>query len=226
MHRLGSPAWTLGGGVVMFWLLIGQAAASLITINFEGDTDGAKLDGFVPAGVVGVSFSDSVGQDLFVFGFGAQGAGLRSLSVNTDKDGSLLHIDLSQPADFISLDFGNDDPNITNPGDLAVLTGFFGGSQRLQTTLVLNRDDIMNQTITLGAPGGGQLFDFFTFGFTDPYLSPFTGGGAVNVGATEIVDNIQINSVPVPGAMYSLISGLVAMHLALYRRRWRAPERE
>ena len=220
MQRFARLARLLGGGLILFWLFFGQAGAALITIDFEADTDGAKANGFVPAGVSGVSFSDSVGQDLFVFGFGAQGSGLRSLSVNTDKDGSLLLIGLTLPADFISLDFGNDDPNITNPGDLAVLTGFLGASQISQTTLALNRDDIMNQTITLGTIGGGQAFDFFTFGFTDPFLSPFTGGGAVNVGAIEIVDNIQINSVPLPGAMNLFLSGLGVMGAALARR-WR-----
>lgn len=226
MHWLGRLARVFGGGLILFSLFVGQAAAAFITIDFEADTDGAKPDGFVPAGVSGVSFSDSVGQDLFVFGFGAQGAGQRSLSVNTDKDGSLLHIGLTLPSDFISLDFGNDDPNITNPGDLAVLTGFFGGSQVSQTTLALNRDDVMNQTISLGNVGGGQIFDFFTFGFTDPFLSPFTGGGAVNVGAIEIVDNIQINSVPLPGAVYLFVSGLMAMHLALSRRCRSTPGRK
>ena len=172
--------------------------AVLITIDFEADTAGAKPNGFTPVGISGVLFSDSVGAQLSVDNFGAQGDG-QSLAVQQDDDASELEIDLGFTSDFISLDFGNDDPGNTNPGDIAVLTAFLGAVQVGQETLLLNRDGLMNQTIMFGVIGGATLFDIATFAFTDSTFDLTTGGFPFNTdfGSTEIVDNISINALQV-----------------------------
>jgi hypothetical protein len=69
----------------------------------------------------------------------------------------------------------------------------------------------MNQTIALGSLTDNVLFDKILFGYTDQYLSPFTGGDAVPVGAIEIVDNVLINFVPLPGAIVFMLSGVLAL---------------
>jgi hypothetical protein len=151
-----------------------------------------------------------VGEDLYIFDFGVQGAGVRSLWVGLGVDGSALEIALDFSSDYFSLDFGNDDPTVTIDGDLAVLTAFQGATQVGQTTLALNRDDIMNQTISFGSIGGGDLFDNLSFVYTDQFLNPFTGSGAAP-GASEVVDTIvisRVESVPEPGTLTLLILGI------------------
>jgi len=119
----------------------------------------------------------------------------------------------------LSLDFGNDDPSFTNPGDLATLQVFLGAALVGQSTVVLNRDDVMNQTISYN----GLAFDSFTFAYTNAAGSPFTGGGNANTGLIEIVDNVTYaaggGAVPEPAAWALMISGFGLAGAALRRRR-------
>lgn len=201
---------------VIILMFAGKANASLITIDFEADTVGFKSNGFIPTGTSGVNFYDSVGEELYVLDAGVQGSGLRSLAVLSEIDGGQLEIGLDFTADFFSLDFGNDDPVVTNAGDLAVLTAFMGAIQMGQTTVALNRDDVMNQTISFGAIDGGVFFDYLHFGYTNEFFSLFTGGGAVGFGSAEVVDNIMINQaapIPEPGTMALLAIGMAGVGL-------------
>lgn len=202
----------------------GTADAALITIDFEADAEGARANGFTPSGVSGVSFSDSVGEDLYVTGAIAEGSGLHSLFVGTDGDLSLLQISLSFTADYLSLDFGNDDPNFTKPTDMAVLTAYLGSTQVGQSTLDLNINDLMDQTITFGSVGGSVLFDYLTFAYTDQYFNLAAGGDPVNLGAAEVVDNIVINqttsAVPEPGTLALLGAGIIGTVFFRKTLRW------
>jgi hypothetical protein len=204
--------------LVSFVLLLtaNSASAILFTVDFEADSEGLVPNNFVSAGTTGISFSDTVGEELYVFDAGTQGSGNRSLFVVGDQDGSLLNITLDSLVDFISLDFGNDDPNYTNAGDLAMLNLYYGDTQVGQQTLALNRDDIMNQTISFGSIGGGISFDNVMFGYVNQYLEPFTGGGATTVGSIEVVDNIifntsQVYSIPEPSTIVLFLVGLVGL---------------
>jgi hypothetical protein len=193
-----------------------SAAAIPIDIDFEAEAIGLRANGFA---LSGVSFSDTVGADLAIFQV-PEGLGTRSLVVSTDQDGSALEMQFAFDADVFSLSFGNDDPRNTNGGDLAVLTLFAGLDQVGQATVVLNRDDLMNQTISFGSIGGSVLFNRALFAFTNPTLSTFTGGGATNVGATEVVDNIFLNSVrnivavSEPGTTLLFLAGLLVLPFA------------
>ena len=200
------------------------ARSTPIIIDFEADAVGAKVNPFVPTGVGGVMFSDSVGQDLWVDDFGSAGSGHRCLYVGTDMDLSVLKIAFGFMADQFSLDFGNDDPAFTNPGDLAVLRLFHDAAPIGLVAVVLNRNDIMDQTISFGAIGGSARFNNVTFAYVNPFLDPATGGGQVNVGLAEVVDNLSIDpaasaSVPEPGALGLLATGLVAAASLSRRRR-------
>jgi hypothetical protein len=193
--------------VVVFALVVctGLAGAvqAAVVIDFESDATGAKPNGWQSDDSALVSFSDSMGANLGVGDYGSQSHG-QALAVNGD-DASYLIMDFASPVSFLSLEFGNDDPGYSTAGDEAVLTAFLGAVQVGQTSVVMNRDDIMNQSITVS----GVTFDRATF-FYD----------VTGVGLIEIVDNIQFESsaVPAPGAIVlgSLGAGLVGW---LRRRR-------
>lgn len=186
-------------------------------ITFSADTPGAKANGYMSPESGNVSFTDSVGSALEVGDYGGQSIG-QALAVYSDLDGSVLKMAFSGLNTALSLDFGNDDPGYTNPGDLAMLTLFNGVTQVGQVSVVMNRDDIMNQTISYS----GAAFDNATFAYTDPAGNPFTGGGA---GLTEVVDNIAFNNtaavpIPEPTAILFLVTGLAGLlGTARYRRR-------
>ena len=193
---------------IMFALVVCAALAGVaqpaVVIDFESDTVGAKPNSWMSADSALVSFSDSMGANLSVYDYQQQSHG-QGLAVNSD-DPSYLIMDFAVPVSFLSLEFGNDDPGYSSPGDLAILTAFLGGGQVGQTSVVMNRDDIMNQSISMS----GLTFDRATF-FYD-----VTGSGLI-----EIVDNIQFEPggmIPAPGAIVlgSLGAGLVGW---LRRRR-------
>lgn len=181
-------------------------AQAVVVIDFESDTTGAKPNGWMSVDSSLVSFTDSVGTDLNVGDYGAQSQG-QALAVMTDFDDSWLVMDFAVRVNSLSLDFGNDDPAFSTAGDQAVLTAFLGGSQVGQTSVVMNRDDIMNQSISIA----GVDFDQATFYYA---VNP-------SQGLIEIVDNIQFQPggvIPAPGALVlgSLGAGLIGW---LRRRR-------
>jgi hypothetical protein len=197
------------------------ATAGSVFVDFSGDATAAVANGFISSGAGSVSFYDSVGADLFVGDFGAQSFG-QALAIPDELDGSGLEMRFAFNADLVSLAFGNDDPLFTNPGDLAVLAVYSDLILVGRTTVALNRDDVMNQTISFGADGGALHFNRATFAFTDPFLQPFTGGGSVVIGSTEVVDNVTVNAVvvaiPEPSTALLLIPGLLLIGAARLRK--------
>ncbi|HEU0102096.1 MAG TPA: calcium-binding protein [Mycobacteriales bacterium] len=132
-----------------------------ILIDFEQDTNGAVPNGFTSVDSPFVHFSDTVGADLLLGDLGVQGEGTRSLVVLPD-DASALEIRLDRPTTKLSLRFGDDDPGFTAPGDEAVLTLFRGSNQVGEVRVTLNRNDVMDQTITAV---DGSLFNRAVFSF-------------------------------------------------------------
>jgi len=182
--------------------LTGFAQASTL-INFENDPVGVKPNGWSSVDSALLSFTDSVGAVLDVEDWGVQSHG-KGLAVFDDWDNSWLIMDFAAVVNSLSMEFGNDDPGWSNPGDLAVLTAFMGVSQVGQTNVVMNRDDIMNQSISIS----GVSFDRATFYY------------AVNpaIGLIEIVDNIEFTVIPAPGA---ILLGSIGVSLVGWLRRRR-----
>lgn len=148
------------------------------TINFESDTTGYKPNGWNSVDSVTASFTDSNGSDLLVLDGGAQTDG-QGLAVFDDWDDSYLVINFSQRVRSISMDFGNDDPGFSAEGDVAELKVFNGGSMQGASQVVMNRNDVMDQSIAVSDVG---CFDSATFKYNvDPAL-----------GLIEAVDNIQL----------------------------------
>jgi hypothetical protein len=180
-----------------------------ITIDFSSDSSGLKPNGWSSADSALLSFTDSLAANLIV---GDNGVSSHGQSLGTYwNDPSYLIMDFSVVVNSLQFDFGNDDPAWTNDGDLAILTVFMGSSQVGQTSVVMNRDDIMNQTISIS----GVNFDKATFFFDvtrTPAMNPSNPPGLI-----EIIDDIEftefnpISPIPAPGAVLlgSLGAGLV-----------------
>ena len=186
--------------VSVLTLIVSTQLANADMINFESDPIGGKPNGWFSADSALVSFTDSIGSGLAVGDYGHQSHG-RALATNPD-DPSYLIMDFVIPATDLQLAFGNDDPGWSNPGDTAVLTAFLGGTQVGQAVVVMNRNDIMDQTIGLS----GLVFDQATF---------FYNVTAWASGLIEVVDNIEFNVVPVPGAVLLGLLGLSAAGIKL-----------
>lgn len=151
-----------------------------ILIDFEGDTSGPKPNGFASVASGAVTFFDTIGANLELLGVGAQGEGARSLLVRPDSDRSALRISLASPTTRISLQFGNDDPVFSAPGDEAVLKAFRGSTQVGEARVVMNRNDLMDQTISFGS-AEGPIFSRIIFDMD------VSGQGLI-----EMVDHIVI----------------------------------
>ena len=203
--------------IISLFLYAGIVQAELVTLDFESDSEGNKFDGFSSNDSSLISFSDSAGNGfstgsgLFVINAPAAGSIGNSLFLETDADAGFLQIEFAGNANFFSLDFGYDDPRFTNPGDFVVLTLFSGVTQVGQASVVMNRDVAINQTISFGALNGSILFDNATFGYTSPLNNYFTGGGSADIGGIEAVDNVQVNIIPIPAAVWLFGSALAGL---------------
>jgi len=166
-------------------------------INFESDSSGYEPNGWQSVDSSLVSFFDSTGEDLKIGNYDSQGHG-QALAVSVD-DPSYLIMKFSVSMNSLSLEFGNDDPGFASPGDEAILTAYLDDVFVGESRVVMNRNDIMDQTISIS----GVVFNQATF-FYDT---------TVAYGMAEIVDNIQF--IPEPATMSLL--GLGA--LSLIRRK-------
>jgi len=201
------------------FVMANPAQAALVTIDFEEDTAGAAAEGFTATDYAGLAFFTDLGAGLEVGNFTPQSDGV-GLIARSDANGNFIKGVFSDgPHAFLSMDFGNDDAFYTNPGDRAVLTVYLGAAMVGQTFVVMNRNDVLDQTI--GFAFGS--FDNFTLAYTDAAGNPFTGGGGVAVGLIEVIDNITFDVadtvVPEPATWAMMILGFGGTGAILRRRR-------
>jgi hypothetical protein len=194
-------------------------AATLVTIDFEEEASGVKAEGYSAADYADLDFFTDLGAGLETGNFGVQSDGVGLLARNDTNGNFIVGVFNDGPHAFLSLDFGNDDPFFTIPGQRAVLTVYLGAALVGQTFVVMNRNDIMDQTIGFNF----GPFDNFTFAYTDAAGNPFTGGPGTNVGLIEVVDNITFDVadavVPEPATWAMMILGFGGVGATLRRRK-------
>jgi hypothetical protein len=183
------------------FLCVFAAYATADFIDFEADSAGGKPNSWASVSSANVLFSDTAGADLFLADFSPQSIG-QGLAVFGD-DPSMLEMVFSTTVSNLSFVFGNDDPGFSTAGDLAVLRTYNGATLLGTFTVVMNRDDIANQTIS-----STGSFNRATFSYETPGLEA--------ISLIEIVDDVSFTPVPEPATMAALGLGVAAL---LRRRR-------
>jgi hypothetical protein len=205
--------------VALAALAVPAQAATFLTIDFEEDATGVKAEGFSAVDYDGLDFFTDLGAGLEVGNFSPQSDGQGLLARNDTNGNFIVGVFTDGPHSFLSMDFGNDDPSFTIPGQRAVLTVYLGAALVGQTFVVMNRNDVMDQTIGFNF----GPFDNFTFAYTDAAGNPFTGGPGTNVGLIEVIDNITFDVpdavVPEPATWAMMIMGFGGVGAILRRRR-------
>ncbi|HET6893118.1 MAG TPA: PEP-CTERM sorting domain-containing protein [Pyrinomonadaceae bacterium] len=181
-----------------------QASAKADLITFEFDPIQTQLpNGFRSVESNLVRFSAFRLNTLHIhpaaFGFGQMVFfGTRGLASEDERG---IFMDFDVPVTSLSLWFGNDHFGDTFEGDTAILQTFLDGVFVGETTVLLNRDDIINQQILFA----GAVFNRATFTFS-------------NTDIVKTVDNIEFTPVPEPTTVALLGIGIVGL-IAKIRRR-------
>jgi len=192
--------------IAAFLVLTSLSYASATLIDFSSDTLGVKANGFSSVSTPDVRFYDTIGNDLTIGAYYPESNGSNALAVFGD-DQSKLKMTFAKQADFLSLQFGNDQPgwDVSH----AVLDLYLGNALVGNSTVAVNKNDYMDQTISFG----GTVFDNAIFYYSN-------AGNPANL--IEVVDNINFSEaapVPEPSSVLLLTAGIAGIGFWRQKRR-------
>ena len=116
------------------------------------------------------------------------------------EDNQGIFMDFDVPVTSLSLWFGNDTFGDTFEDSTAILRTFLDGAFVGDTTVLLNRDDIINQQISFS----GAVFNRATFTYSTTRI-------------VKTVDNIEFTPVPEPATVALLGIGIAGIVVKLRR---------
>ncbi len=179
------------------------------TITFEADAPGLRPSGFQSIQSNIVTFSDSSGANIALDDFSPQTIG-NGLALTSFASNAFV-LDFSVNVNFLSLDFGNDDPCCMESSAVAVLDVFLNGTLVGTSQMPVNLNDLMDQTIVFSM--NNVVFNRAVFRYEQSVGLP---------GATEMIDNINFTpaAAPIPEPASILLLGTgVSLGIAVRLRR-------
>ena len=196
-------------GLAMITGVVNVATAT--TIDFENDASGTRASGFSSIDSPGVTFSDSLGGNLIVQDFGGGVSNGHALGT-VGNGASILVIHFPGLLRGMRVAFGNDVLCCTSVGDIAQLHVFNGLTQVGEVSTPLNRNGVMDQTVSYS----GSDFDSATFAYANSTGNP--------IALAEVVDDIVLDpaNLPEPATLALFGAGLAGLGAARRRRRAKA----
>jgi len=176
-------------------------------VYFEADTLGAVSNGYMSPESSVLSFSSASGSLEVFNGLFASGDPTQCLVQFDSGEGSKLIINSSVDLEFLSFQYGNDDPSLVTAGDTAFAEYFDNGVSVGTRTSIMGNDDHINQTI--GFSKVNTVFDRVEIVYRTQN-APFLA---------EVIDNICYSPEPVPEPATMAALGLGLAGIARRRRK-------